>query len=72
MKTASETYIFEWKVFEPGDRVSPTSTRCVLPPGVYIVEEFHNPLIPFELDGTVFVEGHRTGVSAEYLGLSTT
>ena len=50
-----------------GELVKPTSSRCVLPPGVYVVERFIPPTVPFALDGTVFVKGERYGVSAEYL-----
>lgn len=55
------------KVFAVDDIVQPTSHRCPLPPGEYRVIEFIEPIVPFELFGTVFVEGHKFGVGAEYL-----
>ena len=70
MKTKTHTYTFVWKTFEPGDLVSPISSRSALKPGVYEVIEFVDPSIPFELSGTVFVEDYKFGVSAEYLELA--
>ena len=63
-----ERAIFEvqYKVFDVGEKVTPTSPRCPLDPGVYTVTKCHKPL--YEGDETVvFVEGHATGVSGEYL-----
>lgn len=34
-RTKSESYTFTWRIFDVGDWVSPTSSRCVLGPGVY-------------------------------------
>lgn len=67
MKTREVTVTIKYKVFEVGELVEPASPRCVLPPGVYVVTRFIPPAIPYALDGTVFVEGERYGVSAEYL-----
>ena len=67
MTRATCTLELEWTVFEPGDQVSPTSSRCPLEPGIYTVTEFFPPLLPYCQEGTVFVEGHKYGVSAEYL-----
>jgi len=64
---ATEHYTFNYKTFEPGDFVGPTSKRCPLDPGRYKVVKFVKPLIPYETDGIVFVEGKKTGISAEYL-----
>lgn len=67
MKIREVTITVKYKVFEVGELVKPTSSRCVLPPGVYVVTKFIPPPIPYALDGTVFVEGKKYGVSAEYL-----
>ncbi len=52
-----------------GDRVTPASSRSALGPGEYVVESCHEPQYPGD-DVIVFVEGHRTGVSGEYLRLA--
>lgn len=73
MKTKTQVYTFQWTAFEPGEYVTPTSHRCDLPPGVYEVLEYQDPRIPFEQHGWVVVlvkEGHRFGLSAEFLTLS--
>ncbi len=68
MKRKTETIEITYKVFESGEVVTPGSDRCILESGRhYIVDHFVHPSLPFDLDGTVFVEGRKTGVSAEYL-----
>lgn len=67
MQTIRKTYIVEFQVFAVGDIVRPTSPRCPLPMGEYRVVGFIEPIIPYELSGVVFVEGHEFGVDAEYL-----
>ena len=65
-----ETYQWtqEVNIFEKGDKVAPTSNRCALDAGVYVVERCVPPLVPGS-DVIVFVEGRDVGVSGEYLGL---
>jgi len=64
--------IYEWtrevKIFEKGDKVTPTSNRCALDAGVYVVERCIPPLVP-GADVIVFVEGRDVGVSGKYLDL---
>ena len=64
METVTHTETF--KVFDVGELVSPTSGRCPLDPGVYVVTQYHRPLFPGD-QPTVFVAGRTTGLSAEYL-----
>ena len=69
MKIKSETITFEWKAYEPGDRVKPSSPKCSLPPGIYTVRKFYDPSLPFECDGTVILEGRKFGFNASHLTL---
>ena len=58
------------KTFKPGDKVTPTSPRSVLEYGkVYVVRTFIPPFYD-GIPGTVFVQGHQYGVSAEYVWLA--
>lgn len=57
------------KSFKPGDVVCPTSTRCALAPGKYLVESFVPSPPSCGYYGIVFVEGHAYGITAEYLRL---
>ena len=69
MYIEEENYTFEYRVFEVGDLVCSSSRRCPLKPGAYVVTRFIKPCVPMETHGTVFVEEHRYGISAEYLQL---
>jgi hypothetical protein len=64
--------IYQWtttvKIFEKGDKVTPTSKKCALDAGVYVVERCVPPLWAGD-DVIVFVEGRDVGVSGEYLAL---
>ena len=66
MEYVQATYLVRYKVFTPGEVVRPTSRRCPLDEGEYVVTRYVPPLSPGD-DPIVFVEGHRTGVEAEYL-----
>lgn len=56
----------EYKMFEPGERIRPTSSRCPLHPGEYVVTGCVPPISPGD-DSIVFVGGHRSGLGTEYL-----
>jgi len=61
------TFEVTYNYFEPGTLVTPTSNRCVVRPGfTYRVTECKEPRFPGD-DCIVFVEGHGTGFSTEYL-----
>jgi hypothetical protein len=66
MRRESITFRTEYKMFEPGERVRPTSVRCPLGPGEYVVTRCVAPISPGD-DSTVFVEGRQRGVGTEYL-----
>ena len=66
MKYVQATYTVIYKVFTPGEVVRPTSRRCPLEDGEYVVRDYVPPLTPGD-DPIVFVEGRRTGVDAYYL-----
>lgn len=66
MEYVQATYLVRYKVFTPGEVVRPTSRRCPLDEGEYVVTRFVPPLSPGD-EPIVFVEGRRTGVEAEYL-----
>jgi hypothetical protein len=66
MKWCKETFVVEYKMFDVGEKIKPTSNRCPLEEGVYTVVECHAPRFPGD-DSVVFVEGRATGVSTEYL-----
>jgi hypothetical protein len=66
MRVETITFEVSYKVFDVGEKVRPSSNRCTLEPGVYTVTSCVTPSFPGDYT-IVFVEGHRTGVSAEYL-----
>jgi hypothetical protein len=66
MRREAITFRIEYKMFEPGERIRPTSSRCPLGPGEYVVTSCVAPISPGD-DSTVFVEGHQWGVGTEYL-----
>ena len=66
MRRETTTWTEEYKVFDNGEKVKPTSPRCPLPPGVYVVTKCHKPMYAGD-EVIVFVEGHDTGFSGEYL-----
>lgn len=66
MRREAITFRVEYKMFEPGERIRPTSSRCPLDPGEYVVTSCVAPISPGD-DSTVFVEGHQWGVGTEYL-----
>ena len=66
MEIKTVTYTETYKMFEVGERIRPTSPRCSLEPGEYIVTKCIAPLFAGE-ESVVFVEGHKYGISTEYL-----
>jgi hypothetical protein len=66
MRREAITVRVEYKMFEPGERIRPTSSRCPLDPGEYVVASCVAPISPCD-DSTVFVEGYQWGVGTEYL-----
>ena len=67
MKRMTKTVLLRYTMFEKDDVVMPTSPRCPLLHGrEYVFVRFVEPMGLDEY-GTVFVEGHAYGVSAEYL-----
>ena len=66
MRREAITLRVEYKMFEPGERIRPTSSRCPLDPGEYVVTSCVAPISPGD-DSTVFVEGQQWGVGTEYL-----
>ncbi len=66
MEYVHATYRVTYKVFTPGEVVRPTSRRCPPEDGEYVVTRYFRPLSPAD-NPIVFVEGHQTGVEAEYL-----
>jgi hypothetical protein len=66
MRREAFTVRVEYKMFEPGERIRPTSSRCPLDPGEYVVTSCVAPIAPGD-DSTVFVEGRQWGVGTEYL-----
>ena len=67
MRYETRTFEIKFKVFEVGEKVRPTSPRCPLEPGEYIVTRCVLPLCASDDNSVVFVEGHKYGVSEEYL-----
>ena len=67
MQIKTKTFDITYTVFEVGERVTPSSSRCPLDPGVYIITRCIEPRSPGDDDSIVFVEGHDRGISAEYL-----
>jgi hypothetical protein len=66
MRREAKTFRVEYKMFDPGERIRPTSSRCPLDPGEYVVTSCVAPISPGD-DSTVFVEGQQWGVGTEYL-----
>lgn len=67
MTRRTKTFEVSYNFFEPGTLVTPTSTRCVLNvEQAYRITECHEPMYA-EDEAICFVEGHRCGVSTEYL-----
>ncbi len=71
MRWEEITWTEKYKMFEVGELITPTSTRCPLASGVYEVEECKAPKFAGE-QSMVFVKGHRYGVSTEYLARAVT
>jgi hypothetical protein len=69
MRIEKITWTEEFRIFEEGDKVKPSSRRCVLDDGVYEVVSCHIPQYPGD-EVIVFVKGHECGVSGEYLTLA--
>lgn len=63
MRTETKTFTVEYVIFDVGEKITPATHRCCLPPGIYTVTECIAPINPGE-DSVVFVEGHKTGVDA--------
>ena len=66
MKLKEITFTVTYKEFEKGEKVRPTSSRCPLSPGEYVITECHPPLCAGD-ETIVFVEGREHGLSAEYI-----
>jgi hypothetical protein len=66
MQIEAITFRVEYKMFEPGERIRPTSSRCPLDSGEYVVTRCRAPISPGD-DSIVFVEGRQRGVETEYL-----
>ena len=67
MRTEKYTFEVEYRMFDVGEQVTPTSPRSPLEMGkVYTVTRCVAPFRPLD-DSVVFVEGRETGVSADYL-----
>jgi hypothetical protein len=66
MEYVQATYHVTYKVFTPGEVVRPTSRRCPLPDGEYVVTRYTPPLSAGD-SPIIFVEGHPRGVDAEYI-----
>lgn len=66
MEYVQATYLVRYKVFTPGEVVRPTSRRCPLDEGEYVVARYFPPLSSDD-EPIVFVEGRQTGVEATYL-----
>lgn len=63
----SKTFKVEFNYFEPGTRVTPTSSRCPLTMGqVYTVTKCIEPRF-YADEAVCFVEGRKTGLSTTYL-----
>lgn len=69
MKIETVTYEVQIKVFDVGERVRPTSSRCPLEPGEYVVRSYARPHFPGE-DPVIFVYGRDQGLSTEYVDLT--
>lgn len=69
-----KAFVVSYNYFEPGTYIVPTSTRCVLAhkngPLLFKVVRCHEPLCA-EGGAIVFVEGHASGIDAEYLREAT-
>lgn len=69
------TFTVAYKVFEPGEMIKPTSSRCPLAPGIYKVVRCVEPLLrdgecpesSQSLSSLVQVEGHDSLISTDYL-----
>lgn len=66
MEYVQVTYAVIYAVFTPGEVVRPSSHRCPLEDGEYVVTRYYPPTSPGD-DPIVFVEGHRTGFNAYYV-----
>lgn len=66
MRIEARTFRVEYKMFDVGERIRPTSSRCPLEPGEYVVTSCVAPSSPGD-DSTVFVEGEPWGVGTDYL-----
>ena len=63
-KTFTET--IEYDEFDPGEAVEPVRGRTAMPPGRYVVTEFHHPMCAGD-EPVAFVEGYPFGVDARHL-----
>jgi hypothetical protein len=68
MKKETITWTETFTIFEPGDRVKPSSPRCSLADGVYEVERCHVPMYAGD-EVIVHLKGQPHGISGEYLVL---
>ena len=66
MRMEQKTFTVEYRMFDVGERVRPSSPRCPLRSGIYVVSRCLAPMFAGE-EATVFVEGREHGVSAQYL-----
>lgn len=67
MRIETRAYEVSYRMFDVGERITPTSNRCPLEMGeVYVVTGCSSPIHGGD-DAVVFVEGRPYGVSTEYL-----
>ena len=66
MRIEEITWTEKYKMFEVGERIVPTSRRCSLNPGIYVVTKCVAPICAGD-ESVVFVEGRDTGISTEYV-----
>lgn len=62
----TKVFEVEYKYFEPGTMVKPTSNRCSLSEGIYEIISCTEPLYASD-EAICFVKGHKYGISTEYL-----
>lgn len=67
MRIITKQVEMSYKEFDIGEVVRPSSSRCPLPPGDYIVAGFLPPCLPYELDSFVQLKGVPNWVEATYL-----
>lgn len=67
MRYAEKSFPVRYKVFDVGERVSPTSSRCPLEPGIYTVTRYIEPRAADDKP-MVFLAGRWASFDATHLG----